>query len=124
MPALPFTAKKFATHKARNKAPIAPPKGYEAAVARLRKKAEEEEPKPPKPRWEGKPKAPSFMSRQKTERPVLLHMEVSVANGKKGLIALRDGDDPDEVTTQHCCRWLASPAHKPTFMIMILLSSS
>eukprot|EP01052_Picozoa_sp_SAG31_P040014 SAG31_NODE_5691_length_2378_cov_1.097850_2_plen_169_part_00 len=107
------------------------PKGYDEAIARMRKKAEQDAPKPPKPAWTGKvckcfashfvargcwigvgltsacmqPKAPSFMSRQKKERPVLLHMEVSVAAGKKGLIALRAGDKAEEVAASFAKIW-------------------
>ena len=45
---------------------------------------------------------PSFLDRQKESRSVLIYIDVNVALGKKGKLALREGDDPKEVAENFC----------------------
>ena len=45
---------------------------------------------------------PSFLDRKKESKNILLYIDVNVAQGKKGKIALREGDNPKEIADNFC----------------------
>lgn len=49
-----------------------------------------------------KSEPPSFLDRQKEAKNILIYIDVNVAPGKKGKIALREGDSADQLAENFC----------------------
>ena len=90
------------------------PRGFESAVARMRSKAKAEAEATQAVLEEAESdglvatpaKGPSLLSRKlPTPRKALLNMEVNVGGGKKGLIVLREGDEPAAVAASFARVW-------------------
>ena len=95
-------------------ATVPPPRGFESAVARMRSKAKAEAEATQAVLEEAESdglvatpaKGPSLLSRKlPTPRKALLNMEVNVGGGKKGLIVLREGDEPAAVAASFARVW-------------------
>jgi hypothetical protein len=88
------------------------PRGYQEFVGKYRKAAQDKnEIKQREKEGYGenyernrrrKPNPPSHLYREKEIKPILVYIDVNVAPGKRGKIALRERDDPRQVAESFC----------------------
>lgn len=88
------------------------PRGYDKFVEQLRKAQYEKLIKAEKDRIPNgenyekmknlKPCPPSFLTREKGQRNIIMYIDVNLGLGKKGKVALRAGDDPRVVAENFC----------------------
>ena len=100
------------------------PRGFEKFVEMQRKALEsknekdEREKRPVGENYEknrtAKPNPPSFLSRLKDQKLILMYIDVNLGPGRKGKIAIRENDDPSTLSENFCKIYHLTPDYKQT----------
>ena len=100
------------------------PRGFEKFVEMQRKALEsraekdEREKRPVGENYEknrmSKPNPPSFLSRQKSAKLILMYIDVNLGPGRKGKIAIREDDDPSSLSANFCKIYQLTADYKQT----------